>query len=208
MTILLIGESRLVAQDFVGNCEDWDIVPYLYNDSVSKQSEICLWKNYWYNTDGTTESFFPDTLVVCLHLVPNTVLWEKEVSGMGSFHVKSQLLFKLGESKDSYNMVNSKYSEPIMLFDSVVDFESIFAYLNQVNVGYINIAVSKIPMKEILKTLNVFINEWGESVLWNNGVPLKLNQVIILTQIFESGGNPCRRFEFSLPVNGPYCNDG
>ena len=206
VAIFLLGETIPKAQENVGSCEDWDVVPYLYNDSVSKQSEICFWKNYWYGRDDTDKALFPDTLIVCMHLVPNTVLWEKEITGMGSYHITSQMLFKFGEKSDSYNLVNARCSRPFQIMDSVVDFESIFSLLNRENVGYINIAVKKIPMKKALESLNIFTNVLGESIVWVDGVTFILNQIIIQTQIYRDGEYPCRRFEFILPVNGPYCD--
>jgi hypothetical protein len=140
-----------------------------------------------------------------MHLVPSTELWEMDTLNMKSGRVISNLYFKLGESADSYNIINSTNTERILLLNSPIDFNVAFNYINQNKEGFISIAIVKLPMKKMLSSMNVFTNVWGESILWENGKSLMLNQVIIETVVSDMDGYLCRRFEYSLPINGHYC---
>ncbi len=206
LVIIVVHVSCIYAQSKAsGSCDKWDIIPYLYNDSISKQSEVCFWQNYWYERDTSVNFYFPDTLIVCMHLVPSTELWEMDTLNMKSGRVISNLYFKLGESADSYNIINSTNTERILLLNSPIDFNVAFNYINQNKEGFISIAIVKLPMKKMLSSMNVFTNVWGESILWENGKSLMLNQVIIETVVSDMDGYLCRRFEYSLPINGHYC---
>lgn len=109
LVIIALQVSNIYAQSkSIGSCDKWNITPYLYNDSISEQSEVCFWQNYWYEKDTSTSFYFPDTLIVCLHIVPSTELWEIDTLDMKSCRVISNLYFKLGESFNSYNIVNKK----------------------------------------------------------------------------------------------------
>ena len=104
LVIIVLHVSYIYAQSTpIGSCDKWNIVPYLYNDSISNQSEVCFWQNYWYERDTTTNLCFPDTLIVCLHLMPSAELWQVDTIEMKSCRVISNLYFKLGENADSYN---------------------------------------------------------------------------------------------------------
>lgn len=187
-----------------GSCDKWNITPYLYNDSISKQSEVCFWQNYWYEQDSTYKFFFPDTLIVCLHLTPDIEIWDMDTLDKGSCRVISNLYFKLGECTDSYNVVNSENSERILLLDSTIDLNAAFDYYDA-GLGLLLIAMKKIPMREMLSSKNIFTNGWKEKIQWGDGRAHLLNQVIIETVINDLDGVTHRRFEFSLPVNGSYC---
>ncbi len=207
---IIVGANAMIAQEKYGNCEDWDIVPYLYNDSVNPNTEVCLWKNYWYEPDTSDGPYFPDTLIVYLHLIPSQSLWgEKPIEKMDLYHIESTLYFVLGENIDSYNMINKKISEPFQLLDSVIDFKYAFDYCNRINSGFVEIPCTKIPMRKILRSFNVFTNfrgDWIDSI--DGLLSPSLNEVIIKTQIYTKENEVCRRFDFVLPVNGPYCNGG
>lgn len=188
-----------------GSCDKWNITPYLYNDSISKQSEVCFWQNYWYEQDSTYKFFFPDTLIACLHLTPDIELWDMDTLDKGSCRVISNLYFKLGECTGSYNIVNSETSDRILLLDSTIDLNAAFDFCNKPDEGLLFIAIKKIPMREMLSSKNVFTNTWKEKIQWENAIVLLLNQVIVETVINDLDGVTRRRFEFSLPVNGSYC---
>ena len=127
---------------------------------------------------------------------------------MDSCRLESKLYFVLGENIDSYNMINKKISEPYQLLDTLIDFKYLFNYYIINDLPFPTICV-KIPMKKILRSLMVFTNVWGEFVNLTDGrVPQSLNQLIIKTQIYTKENEVCRRFDFVLPVNGPYCNGG
>lgn len=190
---------------------NWSITPHLYNDSISNQSKVCFWQNYWWvdccEGDSTTTFLFPDTLIACLQLIAGTELWEREMFAQdkGTCRVISNLYFKLGEGTNSYNIVNSENSERILLLDSTIDLNVAFDFYEQTNEGLLFIAIKKIPMREILSSKNVFTNTWREVIQWGDGRAHMLNQVIIETVINDLNGVTRRRFEFSLPVNGAYC---
>ena len=189
------------------SCDKWDIIPYLYNDSISKQSEVCFWQNYWYEIDSTTNFYFPDTMIVCLHLVPSTELWEVDMPNFGAGRVLSTLHFKVGENTDSYNIVNPRNTDSLLLLDSTIDFKAAFEGYNGKDEGFLYLAIVRLPMKEWLSSMNIYTNVWGEKVKWEIGKSFILNSVIVETVIYDSVGNLCRRFEFSLPVNGSYCGN-
>lgn len=208
LAIIVLQVSTIYGQsESSGSCENWDIVPYLYNDSISEQSAVCFWKNYWYERDTTTNLCFPETLIVCLHLLPGTELWEKDTKEMESCRVVSNLYFKLGEKCDSYNIVNGKNSEYVLLLDSVIDLKAAFNYIDKMHVGFINIATVKLPMREMLFAMNVFTNVWRQDILLESDKSFMLNQMIVETVVYGTDGVPCRRFDFSLPVNGYYCGN-
>lgn len=203
LVLMVLQMSYIYAQSIsCGSCDKWNITPYLYNDSISKQSKVCFWQNYWYERDSITTFLFPDTLIACLHLTPGIELWDMDTLDKGTCRVISNLYFKLGEGTDSYNIVNSENSERILLIDSTIDLNTAFDYYD---VGLLIIAIKKIPMQEVLSSKNVFTNGWKEKIQWVDGRAHLLNQVIIETVINDLDGVTHRRFEFSFPVNGGYC---
>ena len=207
LTILFQSVCISAQSEPGGSCDKWNIIPYLYNDSISRQSEVCFWQNYWYEIDSTTNFYFPDTMIVCLHLVPSTELWEVDMSNPGAGRIISNLHLIIGENTDSYNIVNPQKTDSLLLIDNTIDFKAAFDHINRNIEGFVNVATVRIPMKEWLSSMNVFTNVWGEEVKWEDGKVSMLNSVIIETAIYDSEGNPCRRFEFSLPVNGSYCGN-
>ena len=207
LLFLYILSYNLIAQKNTDGCDDWIIKPFLYNDSISTFSNVCFWDNYLYKTDTLDRNFFPDTLIICLHLIPSMTMWDNGfVDNMDSYRIESKLYFVTGESFDSYNIVNSQFSEPYPLLDSVINLKSAFHYINKQNVGFVNISTIKIPMNELLRSMNIFTNVKEDSIEWVDGTTTILNQIVIRTRIYKKDKSSYRRFNFTLPTNGPYCN--
>lgn len=207
LLFLYLLSYNLVAQKKADGCDNWIVKPYLYNDSISTISNVCFWDNYLYKTDTMDRKFFPDTLIICLHLIPSMTLWEnRSIDNMDSYNIESELFFVVGESFDCYNIVNPEFSEPYPLLDSVINLKSAFHYINKQNVGFINISTIKIPMKELLRSMNIYTNAKEDSINWIDGTTTILNQIVISTRIYKKDKSYHRRFNFTLPINGPYCS--
>lgn len=49
-------------------CDEWYILPLLYNNYVSDSTKVEYWENYWYQRSGDTTKLIPDSLVILLDL--------------------------------------------------------------------------------------------------------------------------------------------
>ncbi len=186
-------------------CNNWYMLPVLYNNYKSDTTTVKYWENYWYYRTGDSIKLIPDTLKIKLVLVPSgSILTEKTISH-AEYTIYSTLTLKYGDYEDSYLVVNPKFTEPITLYSENIDLKEIFeSFKNTNSMGYTFYSMD-IPLKEIFEKYNIYIHD--QVVDYSKGRLYFLNQIIINTYFLDKNDERKCWYEFTFPVNGAYGNE-
>lgn len=188
-------------------CEEWYILPLLYNNYKSDSTKVEYWENYWYfRSSDTTKKLIPDTLVIFLDLTPSMILTDEKVVETAKdsiYTIKSIINYKYGNYQDSYNVINPKISEDIVIYEQKVNLKKIIKeILKTKSFGY-DLTIIKLPIREMLDSLNIYIFDRPDT----NKISYYLNQIIITNYFINEKGEIKCSSEFTFPINGCYSDD-
>ncbi len=205
LLLLVLGQCYGQKDTIAEQCENWYIIPILYNRVSGDTTEIKYWENYWYYRTGDSIKLIPDTLKIKLDLVASgSILTEKTIPH-AEYTIYSTLMLKYGDYEDSYLVVNPKFTEPILLYSEEIDLKVIYEmFINTNSMGYTFYAMD-IPLKEIIEKYNIYIHD--QIVDYSKGRLYFLNQIIISTYLLDKKGEKKCWYEFIFPVNGAYGNE-
>lgn len=208
--VIFCYSNSILGQDSF--CGHWQIVPKLYNNYVSPTTGVDYWENYWYYRTGDVSKLIPDSLIIVLEMFPSMDILPKENlvdNNETKFQIKSTLVFKYGKHDRSHNVISPMISSAILLLNDTVDLKEV--YLNFINSNEMGSSFpeKKIYIKEVLKNLNISIED-GPWDFEKRGKPFALNQIIIYTTFTNMCGKIDCTSEFTFPINGAYnnSNDG
>jgi hypothetical protein len=206
--IFLLSLKVLFSQshDSIEPCMYWHIEPLIFNNIISDSTEFNYWNNYSYFKDDDTSKLIPDSLKFRFLLSPSLELVSLGYPFCSNYTLKSILRFKYGNHDNSYNVINPRISNDVILFEQEISLKKIFdSLISTDEYGYWidNSIIKAIPIKTILDSLNVSIEDkpWD---LGNRGRPFALNQIIIYTYFIDSMGVTKCMSELTLPINGAY----
>jgi hypothetical protein len=208
LSIITIIHSYTYCQSKKENepCESWYVEPFLYNELVSDSTIVKYWENYWYYRSGDTTKLIPDTLIIRLSLNPSMVTYTDNLYTPNSTYViKSTLQLKYSDTQESYNVVNYKLTDTIILLNKEVNLNTILKVNKQNERCCMDFYPEGIPLKEILDRYNVYI--FDKPIDYNSGKLYFLNQLIINTYFIDKKDNIKCKSEFIFPVNGAYGNE-
>lgn len=200
-SLILFGQN----DSKIEPCKNWRIIPLLYNNIISDSTFVEYWENYWYYRSGDTTKLIPDTLVVKLCLSPSLSILPDVDLPEAKYKIISTLQFKYSEHDDSYNVINPKISDTIVLLNKVVDLKLIYEqFKNSNSFGY-EFPPIYIPIKTLLLGLNVNLDvaPWD----YNKGIPYALNQIIIKSSFYDLNCDLKCESEFIFPISGAYNNE-
>jgi hypothetical protein len=187
-------------------CDEWYILPLLYNNYKSDSTIVKYWENYWYFRSENTNKLIPDTLVISLDLIPSMVVIDEEVlkSVKDSIYtIKSIINYKYGNYQDSYNVINPKISEDIVIYEQKVNHKKAIKEILKSEMAVHNLKIIKVPIREMLDSLNIYIFDRPDT----NKINYYLNQIIITSYFINEKGEIKCSSEFTFPINGCY-SDG
>lgn len=187
-------------------CEEWYVFPLLYNNYKSDSTWVEHWENYWYYRSSDTTKLIPDTLVISLDLIPSIVILDEEVikSAKDSIYIiKSIINYKYGSYQDSYNVINPKLSDNIVIYEQKVNLKKIIKEILKSENAVHYLKIIKIPIREMLDKLNIYIFDRPDT----NKVNYYLNQIIITTYFINEKSEIKCSSEFTFPINGCYSDD-
>ncbi len=204
---LLMLFTQCFGQQDVANeqCNNWYILPVLYNNYESDTTMVEYWENYWYYRSGDNTKFIPDTLIVKLNLIPSMNILPDAKLPNSTSNVKVTMSFKYGYSSDSYNVINPHLSDEIILLEQKINFKEIYEMIIKTEEMGFSFYPKRIAIKEMLDELNVSI----EDSIWdyeNRGRPYALNQIIIKSYFMDNNDNVKCSSEFTFPIGGQYNN--
>ncbi|NLL27455.1 MAG: hypothetical protein GX259_01545 [Bacteroidales bacterium] len=200
-SLILFGQN----DSKIEQCKNWRIFPLLYNNTVSDSTLVGYWENYWYYRSGDTTKLIPDTLAIKLCLNPSLSILTDVDLPEAKYKVISTLQFKYGDHDDSYNAINPKISDTIVLLNEIVDLKLIHEqFRNSNSFGY-EFSPKHIPIKALLLDLNINL----DIVPWDfkKGKPYALNQIIITSSFYDLNSDLKCMSEFIFPISGAYNNE-
>ncbi|MBP5515382.1 MAG: hypothetical protein J6X86_00390 [Bacteroidales bacterium] len=184
------------------------IEPHLYNEYVSKSTQVDYWTNYWYTSDQVdTTRRIPNQLLINMHLYTDMDVMSGELDSVifGKCIVESSISFKYGEMDNSFYVVNPKRTDGYTLMNDTIDLDAAIKYVQQAkDPAYSIIKTIKVPMKEILWKHGISINEYEEPT---ESYGTAVNQLIIYTVMKDLQGKKQRTFEFTLPISGCFVDN-
>lgn len=186
-------------------CNNWYMLPVLYNNYKSDTTMVEYWENYWYYRSDDNTKFIPDTLIVVLNLIPSMEILPDAELPNSTFNVKVTMSFKYGFDDDSYNVINPRVSDEIVLLDQSVNFKEVYELIIKTDQMVFSYFPKGIAIKKMLNDLNISI----EDGIWDyesRGRPYALNQIIIKSYFMDNNGNVKCSSEFTFPVGGQYNN--
>lgn len=200
---MIWGFQHSVDKDKNEPCINWYPIPELYNNIVSDTTKVIYWENYWYYRSGDDSKLIPDTLLVRIKLIPSLELLPEAEIDKTIYYFNSTMSLKYGLHDNSYNVINPKISHEIQIVNEKINLREIYERMLLSNKMEISFHSDGIPIKEILNSLNINIEDGS----WNyieRGRPFALNQIIINSSFINDEGTVLCASEFILPVNGFY----
>lgn len=182
-------------------CKEWNISPTLYNNTISDSTRILYWQNYWYYRDNPSQ-FIPDTLLI--DFIVHPFLYSNEFSegdkNDSIFNILATFYYKYGEYEDSYNLINPKKSESLIILNNQINFKHIREIMTRQNNGWLSLGSVSIPLVEMLTKNNIFLQDRPLP----EGKVQYLNQLIFVVYLSNRDGLITCTYEFIFPINGAY----
>lgn len=178
----------------------WRISPQLYNYSITSSSKVTFWGNYFNNRGkDSLPDFFPDTLLIEVDVVPSMRI---DTEGLRNKSVKLmiELILKYGDWAESNNCINPQYSDPIVIYDSVLNLVDCLKKIRTDNTSQLVLKTAKVPLLEWFHSLNVFTYtkkwDWMQTQL-----RYYANQIVIRSSFSDNNG-VIATSEYNLPIIG------
>lgn len=194
------------SQDVSSNdiCKEWNIIPMLYNKTISDSTKVLYWQNYWYYRDNPSQ-FIPDTLVI--DFIVYSFLYYNELSDGAEndsiFNIIATFYYKYGEYEDSYNLINPKKSESRIILNSELNFNHIRRKMTYQNDAWLSLGYVSLPLIEMLMKNNIFLQDGPIP----EGRIHYLNQLVFIVYLNNLDGLTICTYEFIFPINGAYGDD-
>jgi hypothetical protein len=119
------------------------------------------------------------------------------------YTIKSIINYKYGNYQDSYNVINPKISEDIVIYEQKVNHKKAIKEILKSEMAVHNLKIIKVPIREMLDSLNIYIFDRPDT----NKINYYLNQIIITSYFINEKGEIKCSSEFTFPINGCY-SDG
>ncbi len=182
-------------------CKEWNIIPMLYNNTISDSTQILYWQNYWYYRDNPS-LFIPDTLII--DFIVHPFLYSNGFSSGAEndsiFNILATFYYKYGEYEDSYNLINPKKSESRIILNNELNFNQIRKKMTYQNNGWLSLGSVSLPLIEMLIKNDIFLQDGPIPA----GIVHYLNQLIFTVYLSNLDGLILCTYEFIFPINGAY----